>query len=169
MQRVVVIGNSGGGKSVLARRLAAELHLGYVEMDALLWTQDWQLAHDYAAKHAALILQDSWIADGLGERSSIPSRLQRATTIVLVDLPLWVHFYLAAKRHGEWSNGALEHPPAGHARTPPMEALFKNIHDVDRDWMPGLRRQVELEQQSGKRVARLSSLQELASFRLDPG
>lgn len=166
MQRIVVIGNSGGGKSVLARRLATDLQLPYFEADALLWTQGWQLAQDYAEKHAALISQDSWIVDGLGERSSIPSRLARATTIVLVDLPLWMHFYLAAKRHGEWSEGTLEHPPAGNAQAPPMEALFKNIFEVDKDWMPGIRLQVELEQQNGKRVVKVSSLQELASLRL---
>jgi adenylate kinase family enzyme len=35
--RIAVIGNSGGGKSVLARRLAFELQLPYVEVDSLLW------------------------------------------------------------------------------------------------------------------------------------
>jgi adenylate kinase family enzyme len=33
MQRVVIIGNSGGGKSVLARRLAARQPLSYVDND----------------------------------------------------------------------------------------------------------------------------------------
>ncbi|HEX3536176.1 MAG TPA: hypothetical protein VHU15_05370 [Stellaceae bacterium] len=33
MQRVAVIGNSGGGKSVLARRIVARFALPYVEID----------------------------------------------------------------------------------------------------------------------------------------
>lgn len=164
MQRVVVIGNSGGGKSVLARRLAAELHLPYFEVDTLLWTNGWKLAHDYAQRHEALISQDSWVIDGLGERSSIPSRLSRATAVVLVDLPLWMHFYLAAKRHNDWADGKLEHPPAENSKAPPMEALFKNIYEVDRDWMPDIRQQIELAQQNGKRVVKVSSLQELSSL-----
>ncbi len=54
MERVVVIGNSGGGKSMLARHLANRLDLPYVEIDALLWRPGWQLAppEEYAAAHA---------------------------------------------------------------------------------------------------------------------
>jgi tRNA A37 N6-isopentenylltransferase MiaA len=37
MMRIVIIGNSGGGKSVLARRLAQALQLPCVEIDAILW------------------------------------------------------------------------------------------------------------------------------------
>jgi adenylate kinase family enzyme len=36
MERVVVIGNSGGGKSVLARKLASMHNLPYREVDTLL-------------------------------------------------------------------------------------------------------------------------------------
>ena len=35
--RIVVIGNSGGGKSVLARRIAAGLGLPCTEVDAILY------------------------------------------------------------------------------------------------------------------------------------
>lgn len=44
MQRVSVIGNSGGGKSVLARRIAARYGLPYIEIDRILWRQGWRLA-----------------------------------------------------------------------------------------------------------------------------
>ena len=35
--RTVVIGNSGGGKSTLARRLAATSKCQHIEIDGLLW------------------------------------------------------------------------------------------------------------------------------------
>jgi adenylate kinase family enzyme len=39
----VVIGNAGGGKSTLARRLAARRRLPHIEIDALLWRSGWHL------------------------------------------------------------------------------------------------------------------------------
>jgi hypothetical protein len=42
--RVVIIGNAAGGKSTLARTLAARRDLPLVEMDRLLWRKGWQLA-----------------------------------------------------------------------------------------------------------------------------
>src|SRR5882672_923989 len=107
MRRFAVIGNSGGGKSVLARRLAVRLGLPYVEVDALLWRPGWRLSPDYAAEHARHIAGDRWIMDGLGSRASIPARLARATNIVLVDMELWVHFRLAAERQVAWALGRL--------------------------------------------------------------
>lgn len=44
MSRIVVIGNSGGGKSALARPLAARRGVPYVEIDKFLWRPGWQWA-----------------------------------------------------------------------------------------------------------------------------
>ena len=164
--RAVVIGNSGGGKSTLARRLASTSKCDHVEIDGLLWQQGWQLtpAEIYSAEHARLIGQESWIIDGLGRLDSIPERLARATDIVLVDMPLWMHFWLAAERQLRWSSGQIENPPAGLTTMPSTEALFRTIWEVDRDWMPEIRRLVALEEQRGKRIFRLNSIADLDEF-----
>jgi adenylate kinase family enzyme len=102
--RIVVIGNAAGGKSTLARQLARRRALALIELDRLLWQPGWQLAPepDYARRHAGIIAQDQWVIDGLGRQDSIASRLARATEIVLIDLPLWMHFWLAAERQQAW-------------------------------------------------------------------
>jgi adenylate kinase family enzyme len=166
MKRAVVIGNSGGGKSTLARRLGAAWKCRHVEIDGLLWRPEWQLTpvEIYHAEHARLIAEENWIIDGLGRLESIPERLARATDIILVDMPLWVHFWLAAERQIRWSTGAIENPPAGLAKMPPTEALFRTIWEVDQNWMPEIRRIVAFEKQRGKRVFRLSSIAELDGF-----
>src|SRR5882724_1895643 len=166
MKRAVIIGNSGGGKSTLARRLSSAWRSPHVEIDALLWQPGWQLtsADIYNAEHARLIAEENWIIDGLGRLDSIPDRLARATDIVLIDMPLWVHFWLAAERHVEWRAGAIEHPPGGLAKMPPTEALFRTIWEVDRDWMPEIRRLVAVEEQRGKRIFRLGSIADLDGF-----
>jgi adenylate kinase family enzyme len=163
MKRVVVIGNSGGGKSTLARRLSKAWACPHIEIDGLLWRPDWQLtpAETYYAEHARLIAEQSWIIDGLGRQDSIPARLARATDIIMVDMPLWMHFWLAAERQIKWTSGAIEHPPAGFAQMPPTEALFRTIWQVDQDWMPEVRRLVTMEEQRRMRVVRLGSIADL--------
>jgi adenylate kinase family enzyme len=166
MKRAVIIGNSGGGKSTLARRLSSAWRSPHVEIDALLWQPGWQLtsADIYNTEHARLIAEENWIIDGLGRFDSIPERLSRATDIVLVDMPLWIHFWLAAERQIKWSAGAIENPPAGLTRMPSTEALFRTIWEVDQSWMPEIRRLVSLQEQRGKWVFRLSSIAELNEF-----
>ena len=166
MKRAIIIGNSGGGKSTLARRLGSAWQCPHVEIDGLMWQPGWQLTpvEDYNAEHARLIGGESWIIDGLGRLDSIPARLARATDIVLVDMPLWVHFWLAAERQIQWAAGKIEHPPAGLAAMPPTDALFRTIWEVDQTWMPEIRRMVTLEEQRGKRVFRLGSMAELDAF-----
>ena len=166
MKRAVIIGNSGSGKSTLARRLSSAWNCAHIEIDGLLWQQGWELTpvEIYDAEHARLIAGESWIVDGLGRRDSIPARLARATDIVLVDMPLWMHFWLAAERQIRWSTGGIENPPAGLTQMPPTEALFRTIWKVDQDWMPEIRRLVALEEQGGKRIFRLGSISDLDEF-----
>jgi adenylate kinase family enzyme len=162
-ERIAVIGNAGGGKSRLARRLAARLAVPYVEVDALLWRPGWVLApqESYDADHERAIGAAAWVIDGLGRRASIAARLARATRIVLVDMPLWMHFWLAAERQIAWSRGPIADAPAGASTMPPTEALFRTIWEVDRDWMPEIRKLVDDAEAGGKRVERLRSLADL--------
>jgi adenylate kinase family enzyme len=172
MRRVAVIGNGGGGKSTLARRLASQIACPCIEIDAVLWQPGWRLTpvEVYEAEHARLIAEERWIIDGLGRQESIPHRLSRATDIVLVDMPLWMHFWLAAERQIQWTTGQLEHPPAGIAKMPRTQALFRTIWEVDKTWMPEIRRLVAMEEECGKRVSRLAAVSELEQFALaDPG
>ena len=163
MERVAVIGNSGGGKSSLASAMAARRRLPYVEADALLWRPGWKLvpAGDYEVAHERAIAAPDWVIDGLGRRETIPARLARAFEIVLVDMPLAVHLELAKRRHRAWERGTLEHPPGGLADAPPLEALLRTIHEVDREWMPDIRLWVAAAASRGTQVVRITSLAEL--------
>ena len=157
MERIAVIGNAGGGKSTLARARARRDGPPYVEIDALLWRDGWQPAPvgEYELEHARLIGERRWIIDGLGRLESTAARLARASAIVLVDMPLWMHFWLAAERQIAWAKGEIAHPPAGTKQMPPTGDLFRTIFEVDRDWMPEVRRLVAAAETSGTRVVRI--------------
>ena len=163
-RRIAVVGNAGGGKSTLARRIAVSQGIPYVEVDRLLWQKNWEPADPacYALAHDQAIDAPSWVIDGLGRRESIPKRLARSTGIILVDLPLWIHFWLAAERQIAWSQGHIKHAPAGAATAPPTEALFRTIWEVDQTWMSDLRQQIaQVETEVGKTVLRISTLDQL--------
>jgi adenylate kinase family enzyme len=166
VKRVAVIGNTGGGKSRLARKIAADRGLPYSEIDVILWRPGWRATpvDVYEAEHSRLIGQPNWVIDGLGRKDSIPVRLARATEIGLIDMPLWVHFWLAAERQLAWAVGRLDDPPAGLTEMPSTEGLFRTIWEVDRDWMPEIRRLADQEERSGKIVHRLSTIEMVSKF-----
>jgi adenylate kinase family enzyme len=163
MTRIAVIGNSSGGKSTLARRLAARRDLPYVEIDRFLWLPGWELAPSarYEVEHSRIVAQDRWVVDGLGRLESLPSRLDRATEIVLIDLPLPEHLRLAEARQSAWADGRLEDPPAGADEAPQTEVLLQTIREIERDWMPTIRSQVAERRRAGTEVHWLTSLQDI--------
>jgi adenylate kinase family enzyme len=164
--RVVIIGNAGGGKSTLARKLAAARRLQHVEIDRLLWEEGWKLASTdaYTKQHDDIIASDAWVIDGLGQQASIPRRIARATEVILIDMPLWMHFWLAAERQIAWATGALRHAPGGILQMPPTRGLFRSIWDVDHNWMPGVRVLCDEAEAQGKMVTRLASVDDLDGF-----
>jgi adenylate kinase family enzyme len=164
--RLAIVGNAAGGKSTLARAVAGHRGLKLIEIDRLLWQPGWKLtpAEQYSRQHAETVAEDAWVIEGLGRQDSIPARLARATEIILVDLPLWVHFWLAAERQMAWMEGRLGHLPAGAETMPPTRDLFRTIWEVEQAWMPGIRAVCDEAQQQGKLVVRLNSIEELTAF-----
>lgn len=166
MTRIVILGNAAGGKSTLARRLAEKRGLPYFEIDSLYWQPDWSVVPSdiYQRKHADIVRQPAWIVDGGGDLASVRDRVDRATEIILIDMPLWVHFWLAAERQMAWSNGTIRNPPAGIHDMPPTGRLFEIIWTIDREWMPDLRALCNAQEANGKIVTRLHSVDELNAY-----
>jgi hypothetical protein len=166
MARILVIGNAGGGKSVLARKLAAKRGLPYRELDTIVWKPGWVMASqaEYDLAHAALIVDESWVLDGLGWTHSLPARFERATEIILVDMPIWMHFWLAAERQFQWAQGRLEHPPAGIPEMVTTRDMFRTLWECDQEMVPIIRRLADEAERDGKAVVRIGSVEELDSY-----
>ncbi len=88
--KINVVGTSGVGKSTLARRLAQELSLPYIEMDVLYWRPDWQGTSDdeFYAKLAAELAAPGWVLDGNYNRSR-PVKWRDVDLVVWVDYSFW--------------------------------------------------------------------------------
>jgi adenylate kinase family enzyme len=100
MKRVAIFGNAGGGKSTLARELAAITGLPLHVIDKLQFRPGGQpVPHEeYLREHAALLALDEWIIDGYGCNRTLWERLDTADTLIHVDLPLAVHTLWVTKR-----------------------------------------------------------------------
>lgn len=166
MLRIAIIGNAAGGKSTLARHLSARTGVDHIEIDGLYWQPGWLMTPSdvYQQQHDEAIAADSWIMDGGGDLPSMRARVERASDIILIDLPLWVHFWRAAERQIAWATGTLEHEPAGGGEMPPTGRLFEIIWQLDKEWMPVLRKMCDEQEAKGKPVIRLTSIEELDDY-----
>lgn len=65
-RRVIVVGVTSSGKSTLAERLARHFDLNYIELDALYWEPNWQIAplDVFRARVEKAIQAEKWIAAG---------------------------------------------------------------------------------------------------------
>ena len=88
MQRVLVIGSGGAGKSTFARRLGDCTGLPVIHLDALYWRPGWVEPERDAWDDVidGLIRQERWIMDGNYGRT-LDRRLRAADTVVFLDLP----------------------------------------------------------------------------------
>jgi len=90
MERVLVIGSPGAGKSRLATELARRTGLPLIHLDQLAWLPGWvELGEvDFRSRVAAAIAESRWVIDG-NYGSTLPQRLARADTVIDLDLPAW--------------------------------------------------------------------------------
>jgi adenylate kinase family enzyme len=88
MQRALVIGISGAGKSTFSRALAARTGLPLIHLDAEFWQPGWKVTprEAWRAKVAALAARDAWIMDG-NYGASLDLRLPRADAVMWFDYP----------------------------------------------------------------------------------
>jgi adenylate kinase family enzyme len=100
MKKVAIFGNAGGGKSTLAKQLAASTTLPLYSLDKIKYLPGGdELPHaDYLDIHADLLKQDQWIIDGFGCPASAWERFAAADTLIYVDLPLHTHARWVTKR-----------------------------------------------------------------------
>jgi len=88
MQRVLVIGIPGAGKSTFSRKLAQRTGLPLIHLDKEFWQPGWKVTprEEWRPKVASLVARDAWVMDGNYD-SSLDLRLPRADMVVWFDYP----------------------------------------------------------------------------------
>jgi adenylate kinase family enzyme len=89
LERILVVGTTGSGKTTLAGRIAERLGYAHIEQDALNWGSDWTMRPN----ELFLDLVDQatrgrfWVIDGNYSRSQAIT-WPRADIVVWLDYPL---------------------------------------------------------------------------------
>jgi adenylate kinase family enzyme len=99
MTRVAVVGTSCAGKSTLARALAAQLEVPYIELDAYYWGPNWTPidAFEFRQRVEELTSQACWVCDG--NYSMVRDLVwQRAETLVWLNYSFPLVFGRALRR-----------------------------------------------------------------------
>jgi adenylate kinase family enzyme len=88
VEKVLVIGSGGAGKSTLAGRIAAATGLPLVHLDRLYWHPGWVPTPDAEWEQVVrgVIAGDRWVIDG-NYGGTMALRLAAADTVVFLDVP----------------------------------------------------------------------------------
>jgi adenylate kinase family enzyme len=94
VQKVNVRGPTGSGKTTTSRRLAQKLGVPHIELDALYHGPNWAepTRDEFRARVEAALTsaQQGWVVDGSYDSKLDGLVLERADTLVFLDLPLHV-------------------------------------------------------------------------------
>jgi adenylate kinase family enzyme len=114
MERVLVVGSGGSGKSTLSKRLGAALGLPVIHLDALYWSSGW-IEPDKAQWTETVrkvIGQDAWILDG-NYSGTLGERVEACDTVVFLDVSRFVCLWRVLKRIARYRGKTRPDMPDG--------------------------------------------------------
>ncbi|MCE7934869.1 MAG: DNA topology modulation protein [Chlorobi bacterium CHB2] len=99
MERVILIGSGGAGKSTLARQLGARLNIPVIHLDAHFWNPGWieTPRPEWKEKLSVLLTAERWVMDG-NYGNTIAERAALADTIIFLDFSRYLCLWRAVKR-----------------------------------------------------------------------
>ena len=100
MKKVAVFGKPGSGKSSLSIKLSLVTGIPLVQLDSLIYDKNGERIERsiYNTEHTRILETESWIIDGFGPIGSFYERLDTADTLIYIDLPYYVSYWLVTKR-----------------------------------------------------------------------
>ncbi len=169
MQKLAVLGNPGGGKSTLSRRWSAELGVPYFSVDAAIWRLETGKVpgEEVERIHHQWLAQPGWIIDGWGDFNLITKRLEEADTVILIEHPMWRHYWWAARREcGNVVRRTREGQSPGEVLDQTWQ-LIKAIRWVRRTGLPWLMEELE-RQHAGGKLLRITGREALDALMENP-
>lgn len=165
MNRVAIFGNTGAGKSTLAKQLAQLTNLPLHGLDKIKFRPGGEeIPHeDYLEIHQDLLQKPQWIIDGFGCVPSAWQRFAAADTLVYIDLPLYQHALWVTKRFIKGLFATPEGWPQGSPLLKSTLTSYKVLWLCHSKLTPRYR-QLVANQASEKRVFHLRSKKAIRTF-----
>ena len=163
MRRVLIVGNSGGGKSTLARRLGEQTGLPVIHLDVLFWKPGWVERDDaeFRASVQQALKAPTWITDG-NFGSTWDLRMPLADTIILIDQPRALCLFRAIWRRVTYRHGGRPDMAEGCDEAVDLK-FYHFIWTYDRKVRPRLEAALAA-YGAHARVVRLRNDHEIAAF-----
>jgi len=100
MKKIAVFGKPGSGKSTLSKKLASATGIQLHPLDSIVYKTNGDRVDrkTYDREHGTILSSESWIIDGLGPIESFNKRLDTADTLIYIELPYTVSYWLVTKR-----------------------------------------------------------------------
>ena len=100
MKKIVVFGKPGSGKSTLSKSLAVATKIKLHALDSVEFKTNGEKVDReiFDKAHEDILSSDSWIVDGFGPIDSFYKRLDRADTLIYIELPYVISYWLVTMR-----------------------------------------------------------------------
>jgi adenylate kinase family enzyme len=124
VERVVVLGMSGAGKSTVATAVGRGLDLPVYHLDAIQWKPGW-VARDpeeLVTAVRALAAGDRWVIDGNYSSAAFDERLERADAVVVLQVSRKVALWRVLGRF--WRHRGRTRPDLGEGKPEKLDWDF---------------------------------------------
>lgn len=159
INRVMVIGCCGAGKSNIALKLEDYLDLPLIHLDKLFWKSGWtqKSIAKFQLDHEKVINQERWIIDG-NYSSTMAERYEKADFVILMTLPRHQCIWGVIKRRFTFRNQTRPDMTEGCPERINWEFLkyLWNFHKTQLPKIENILNKTE----SNKKVLRIYSRQE---------
>ncbi len=103
MKKIAVFGKPANGKSTLSKKLASATGIKLYALDSILYKPNGEEINRacYEQTHENILSSEAWIIEGFGPMNSLHSfnrRLEEADTLIYIELPYLVTYWLVIKR-----------------------------------------------------------------------
>jgi adenylate kinase family enzyme len=164
MRKILLIGGGGSGKSVLAARIAAQIGLPLIHLDALFWKPGWVETprEEWRRIVEKLVQRDAWVMDG-NYGGTLDLRLAACDTALFLDFPPIVCLWRVLKRRAQFHNKSR--PDAGSDCPERLNSEFLGwIWSYRRKRRPKILEKLSAAAAQGKQVIVLRDSREVERF-----
>ena len=104
--RILIIGNSGTGKSILAERLGRELQISVSHLDLIAWSRNFRRTPEaiFRQKLASFLKNRNFIMEGWALQSTMKERFAWAQVIIYLAYPKTYCLKAVSDRSLEYNN-----------------------------------------------------------------
>lgn len=103
MQKIIVLGNSGAGKSTFSSILSKKINIDCLHLDPIVFKYSWDIPNfeELEIKVAEMLTNNSWIIDGNFINNAL-ERFEKCDTVYFLDINRFTCLFSVIKRHRKY-------------------------------------------------------------------